>query len=87
MRKVGLTIVFNGEIYNFTELRRELESRGANFRSRSDTEVILAAYREWDADCISRLNGMFAFALYDAHRQVLLLARDRGGRETVVLSP
>jgi len=77
----GLTIVFNGEIYNFTELRRELESRGANFRSRSDTEVILAAYREWDADCISRLNGMFAFALYDAHRQVLLLARDRAGEK------
>src|SRR5262245_44717988 len=58
-------IVFNGEIYNFGELRRELESAGAAFRSRSDTEVMLAAYRAWGTDCLSRLDGMFAFAIYD----------------------
>src|SRR5262252_240253 len=58
----ALTIAFNGEIYNFAELRRELESKGAEFRSHSDTEVILAAYRRWGEDCLTRLNGMFAFA-------------------------
>lgn len=76
-----LTIVFNGEIYNFTELRDELAAKGAEFRSNSDTEVILAAYREWGTDCLSRLNGMFAFALYDARLQALLLARDRAGEK------
>ena len=76
-----LTIVFNGEIYNFADLRLELEAKGATFRSHSDTEVILAAYREWGTDCISRLNGMFAFALYDAEQQVVLLARDRAGEK------
>jgi len=76
-----LTIVFNGEIYNFADLRLELEAKGAMFRSHSDTEVILAAYREWGAECVSRLNGMFAFALYDAEQQVVLLARDRAGEK------
>jgi len=56
-------IVFNGEIYNFADLRVELLAKGYNFRSHSDTEVILAAYREWGTDCLLRLNGMFAFAL------------------------
>src|SRR3954468_22873021 len=59
-----LCIVFNGEIYNFPDLRRQLEASGHTFRSRCDTEVILAAYREWGTDCVTRLNGMFAFALY-----------------------
>src|SRR5690242_4395622 len=60
-----MTIVFNGEIYNFLELRRELESYGHRFRSRSDTEVLLAAYRQWGDDCPRHLNGMFAFCIYD----------------------
>jgi asparagine synthase (glutamine-hydrolysing) len=75
----GNWIVFNGEIYNFRDLRRELESGGAEFRSQSDTEVILRAYRVWGEDCLSRLRGMFAFALWDAPQQRLLLARDPMG--------
>ncbi len=77
----GLCIVFNGEIYNFADLRRELIAKGHAFRTQSDTEVILAAYREWGADCLSRLNGMFAFALYDARRRQLFMARDRAGEK------
>lgn len=72
-------IVFNGEIYNFRELRRELEGLGATFRTDGDTEVILAAWQQWGTDCLSRLNGMFAFALYDRAQRTLLLARDRVG--------
>ena len=74
-------IVFNGEIYNFRELRDELAAKGHAFRSYSDTEVILAAYREWGTTCLSRLNGMFAFALYDARQQTVFLARDRAGEK------
>jgi asparagine synthase (glutamine-hydrolysing) len=77
----SLCIVFNGEIYNHQELRRELAYKGHAFRSHSDTEVILAAYREWGGDCLSRLNGMFAFALYDARQRLLFLARDRAGEK------
>lgn len=76
-----ITIVFNGEIYNFAELRRELEQCGHGFRSHSDTEVLLAAYAEWGTDCLSRLNGMFAFAIYDACQQRLFFARDRAGEK------
>jgi asparagine synthase (glutamine-hydrolysing) len=76
----GLTIVFNGEIYNFRELRGELEQRGYDFQSSSDTEVLLAAYEVWGEDCLSRLNGMFAFALHDARRQTVFIARDRAGK-------
>ena len=76
-----ITIVFNGEIYNFSELREELAAKGAVFRSHSDTEVILAAYREWGTDCLSRLNGMFAFALHDARQQIVFIARDRAGEK------
>lgn len=77
----GLTIVFNGEIYNFDVLRRELESLGYCFFSNSDTEVLLAAYAEWGTNCLARLNGMFAFALYDERRQILFMARDRAGEK------
>jgi len=72
-------IVFNGEIYNFRELRSDLEKGGARFRTSGDTEVILAAWQRWGVDCLSRLNGMFAFALYDLDKRQLLLARDRVG--------
>ena len=75
----GNWIVFNGEIYNFRELRQELEAAGVDFKSHSDTEVILAAYREWGEFCLTRLGGMFAFALWDEPRRRLLLARDPMG--------
>jgi asparagine synthase (glutamine-hydrolysing) len=76
-----LHIVFNGEIYNFTDLRDALVAKGHVFRSRTDTEVILAAYREWGVDCVTRMNGMFAFALYDAPRRSVFMARDRAGEK------
>lgn len=72
-------ISYNGEIYNFRELRRELENLGYRFNSRTDTEVILHGYREWGLDLIPRLNGMFAFALWDASERKLILVRDRYG--------
>jgi asparagine synthase (glutamine-hydrolysing) len=75
----GNWIVFNGEIYNFRELRAELEAAGGRFQSHSDTEVILAAYRTWGAESFDRLRGMFAFALWDVSRQTLLLVRDPMG--------
>ena len=83
----GLCIVFNGEIYNFADLRQELMAKGHAFRSHSDTEVILAAYREWGTDCLSRLNGMFAFALYDSRRRQLFIARDRAGEKPLFYAP
>ena len=76
-----LTITFNGEIYNFLELRKELEDRGHTFRSRTDTEVMLAAYREWGVECVARFRGMFAFALWDASARRLFVARDRVGKK------
>jgi asparagine synthase (glutamine-hydrolysing) len=76
-----LTITYNGEIYNFEDVRRDLESRGARFRSRSDTEVILEAYRAFGVGCLSRLNGMFAFAIWDESEQRLFAARDRVGKK------
>lgn len=76
-----LSIVYNGEIYNYRELREELSSLGFTFRSSGDTEVLLAAYAAWGRACLSRLNGMFVFALYDADRQTLFLARDRAGEK------
>ena len=72
-------IVFNGEVYNHGELRRELEQRGHRFRSHSDTEVVLAAFLEWDLDCFARFRGMFGLALWTESRGRLVLARDRLG--------
>jgi asparagine synthase (glutamine-hydrolysing) len=72
-------ISYNGEVYNFREVRAELEAKGFAFRSESDTEVILAAWRQWGPDCLSRFNGMFALAIYDAPTDSLFLARDRMG--------
>jgi asparagine synthase (glutamine-hydrolysing) len=72
-------LVFNGEIYNFRELRRELQAEGAQFHTDGDSEVILAAWQRWGVDCLPRLHGMFAFALYDLRQRTLLLARDRLG--------
>lgn len=77
----ALVIVYNGEIYNYLELRTELERRGYGFRSHSDTEVLLAAYKEWGHSCLARLNGMFAFAIWDTKRQEMFAARDRFGEK------
>lgn len=79
-------ITFNGEIYNFRQLRRELEARGHDFRSTSDTEVLLHGYREWGLSLLDRLRGMFAFALYDAQRKETLLARDPMGIKPVYVA-
>ena len=76
-----LHIVFNGEIYNFQELRRGLEAEGYRFRTRTDTEVVLRAYQKWGDACTDRLRGMFALAIWDAPRRRLLLARDRLGKK------
>src|SRR5919206_578960 len=74
-----LQLVHNGEVYNYRELRRELEAHGHRFRSATDTEVILAAYREWGERCVERFNGMWAFALWDGPRRRLFASRDRFG--------
>lgn len=75
----GHTITFNGEVYNFVELRRELEALGRHFETRSDTEVVLAALAEWGDAALGRFNGMFAFAAWDEAKGTLLVARDRAG--------
>lgn len=73
------TVTFNGEIYNFVELREELEALGHRFRTRSDTEVLLVAYKEWGEAAVQRFNGMWAFAIYDRRRDLLFCSRDRFG--------
>src|SRR5947209_369077 len=74
-------IVYNGELYNFQDLRPQLEARGHVFRTRSDTEVVLHAYEEWGPLCLRRFNGMFALAIWDTKSQSLFLARDRVGEK------
>lgn len=82
----SLQIVFNGEIYNFEALRTDLIKRGYAFRTRSDTEVLLHAYHEWGSDCLSRLRGMFAFAIWDSRRNQIFLARDRFGKKPLFVT-
>jgi asparagine synthase (glutamine-hydrolysing) len=81
-----LRITYNGEVYNFRELRSELEALGYRFRSQTDTEVVLAAYDRWGAQCLDRLAGMFAFAIWDEPRRRLFLARDRFGKKPLYYS-
>jgi len=81
MERSGLVTVFNGEIYNYRELRVELAGTGAAFLGGSDTEVLLRAYERWGPDCVRRLNGMFAFAIFDPRRGQLFCARDRYGEK------
>jgi asparagine synthase (glutamine-hydrolysing) len=75
----NFVITYNGEVYNFQEMRIELESLGHKFKSKTDTEVILQAYAHWGAECLKHFNGMFAFAIWDRTKQELFLARDRYG--------
>ena len=75
----SVAVVFNGEIYNFQELVKELAANGHSFRTRSDTEVIVHGWEQWGASCVTRFRGMFAFALWDRNRETLFLARDRLG--------
>ncbi|MBK6854919.1 MAG: asparagine synthase (glutamine-hydrolyzing) [Burkholderiales bacterium] len=74
-----INVVFNGEIYNFVELRTELQGHGHHFKTRSDTEVIVHAWEQWGEDCVNHFNGMFAFAIFDASDRSLFLARDHLG--------
>ena len=74
-------IVFNGQIYNFQEIKAELIKKGYKFKSKSDTEVILASYFEWGFDCVKRFNGMWVFAIYDPKKKILFLSRDRLGQK------
>lgn len=88
MRYLGrYTIVFNGEIYNFLEIRRELEDVGHRFTSASDTEVLVAAFAQWGKQCLDRLNGMWAFAIWDSKERKLFLARDRLGEKPLFYAP
>jgi len=77
--ETGNWIVYNGEIYNFRDVRKELEQAGTNFVSHSDTEVVLKAYARWGEECLEKFRGMFAFAIWDARRHRLFIARDPMG--------
>lgn len=81
-----IALTFNGELYNFLEIRSELESLGTRFRSQSDTEVLLRGYERWGTDVLDRLVGMFAFALWDRRKQLLFIARDRTGEKPLYYS-
>ena len=75
----NLVITYNGEVYNYVEIRENLRAMGYEFRSQSDTEVILAAYREWGFSCVEQFNGMWSFCIYDKERNILFCSRDRFG--------
>jgi asparagine synthase (glutamine-hydrolysing) len=81
----GTTLIFNGEIYNYVELRERLAARGVEFRTSSDSEVLLQCYRTYGEDCLQHLEGMWSFAIYDADRQSLFLVRDRFGEKPLYL--
>src|SRR6185295_11277920 len=84
--EAGLVLSFNGEIYNYVELREELRDLGYRFTSTGDGEVLLRAYEAWGVDCLPKLNGMFAFALWDNRKRELLLARDRFGEKPMYIA-
>lgn len=81
----NIHIVFNGEIYNFKEIKEVLKKRGYSFKTTSDTEVICAAYMEYGEDCVKHFNGMFAFVIFDAYKQLLFGAKDRMGGQNLFI--
>jgi asparagine synthase (glutamine-hydrolysing) len=81
------SLILNGEIYNYRDVRKELEAKGEKFTTRSDTEVLLKAFRKWDVDCLDKLNGMFAFAVWDDVEKELTLVRDRAGIKPLYYTP
>src|SRR5919202_336549 len=85
--RVLAALTYSGEVYNFRELRAELSARGHRFRTRSDTEVVLRAYLQWGEDFVARLNGMYAFALWEVRREDWLLVRDRRGFKPLYYYP
>ena len=84
MTRGSRTIVFNGEIYNYIEVRQDLAASGYTFRTATDTEVILAAHEQWGSACVDRFRGMFAFAIWDSDARTLFLARDRCGEKPLL---
>jgi asparagine synthase (glutamine-hydrolysing) len=79
------TLIYNGEIYNYVEIREDLIKKGYAFTSRSDTEIVLAAYACYKQECVQHFDGMFAFAIWDNQEQTLFCARDRFGRKAFLL--
>ncbi len=80
-KRNDIALTYNGEIYNYIELRQELEKKGYQFKTTSDSEVLLNAYREWGDNCVDKFNGMFAFAILDIEKDILFIARDRAGEK------
>ena len=79
MKRGNVSLIFNGEIYNFKLIKEELQKLGHSFQTDSDTEVILESYLEWGSDCVARFEGMFAFVIIDEDNQTLIMCRDRFG--------